>query len=74
MEKTNKKFIIVLIKNDVVLPQFGLRFSNKNKANDICVYMNSLLPDNLYAEERYEVGLVEDYEWNTFLNTIVKNT
>ena len=62
MEKTNKKFIIVLIKNDVVLPQFGLRFSNKNKANDICVYMNSLLPDNLYAEERYEVGLVEDYE------------
>ena len=58
------KYMIVLYRNGEYLPQTGLYFKTKQKAQETCDYLNSLIPVNLRLTEVYEVEKIpklEDY-------------
>ena len=50
-----KKFIIVLMRNGTIIPQYGLSYNSRNHAEQVTEYMNSILPDNARVNECYIV-------------------
>ena len=58
------KFMIVLYRNGEYLPQSGLYFSSKPKAQQTCDYLNSLIPVNLRLTEVYEVETINKVREN----------
>ena len=50
-----KKYIITLMRNGDVIPQYGLYFSNKESAQHTADYLNSILPKNARVNETYVV-------------------
>lgn len=55
------KYKIVLIRNGYYLPQNGLGFDDRKKAQETANYLNSLLPDNLRGYESYFVAHWDEY-------------
>ena len=53
--KEPKPYSIILIKNGEVIPQKGLDYTRKSKADEVANYLNSLLPENLRDYEKYSV-------------------
>lgn len=53
--KEPKPYSIILIKNGEVIPQKGLDYTRKSKADEVANYLNSLLPNNLRDYEKYSV-------------------
>ena len=58
--KESKPYSIILIKNGEVIPQKGLDYTRKSKADEVANYLNSLLPENLRDYEKYSVICSEE--------------
>ena len=61
-EKT-KNWTIVLWKNGIPIPQYGLYYESEQAAQHAADYMNSILPQNIRVSETYSVAHKSNYPY-----------